>query len=251
MKLNEMIDQRRAVILDYLYNKTQGIVQNGLFKGMKILKKSKWGDGDLGGKLIGIYEDELFPVIEKEMANNHDLIINYGCAEGLYGIGLARLLPDTRIIMMDIDMTSLEIAKENSKENNVTNVEFSSQCNDRDYLESLLAEAENPFVIMDCETWEDYMLDPEAVPSLSKTTVIVEMHDCLRPGLTDSLIYKFNDSHDLEGITQGTKNLHIEPILELSDTDKWIIANENRPNTMHWVYMVPKKSENDSADDSE
>ena len=248
MQLNEMLDQRRAVILDYLYEQTNGIVQHGLFQGMKILKKSKWGDGDLGGKLLGIYENEIYSYIEKELKNNHDLIINYGCAEGTYGIGIARLVPDVKVIMLDIDETSLNIAKENILANSVSNIEVSNRCNDRQYLESLLAGAKNPFIIMDCECYEDYMLDLEAIPSLRKTTVIVEMHDCFKPGLTDNLVYKFNDTHELEGISQGTKNLHVEPILNLSDTDKWIIANENRPITMHWVYMVPKTINNPESD---
>lgn len=243
MKLNEMLDQRRAVLLDYVYKKTEGVVQHGIFKGMKILKKHIWGDGDLGGKLLGIYEDELYPIIEKEVSNNHDVVVNYGCAEGYYGIGIAIKLPNTRVVMFDLNKDTLDIAKENAQLNGVTNVEFSSQCNDLEYLESILRDYKNPLIIMDCEGYEDLMLDPVSVPSLSRSTVIVEMHDCLYPNLTDRLVHKFNDIHDLEGITQGTKNLHIEPILEFSDTDKFIIANENRPRTMHWVYMVPKAEE--------
>jgi len=240
MTLNELMDQRRKVLLDYVYQRCQGTVQHGIFEGMKLLKKSKWGDGDLGGKLLGIYEDELFPVIQQAIDNEPDLIINYGCAEGFYGIGLAMKLPNSKVIMFDIDQDLLNIAQENAKLNNVTNVEFSSNCNNTDYFESLLSPAKNPFVIMDCEGYEDLMLNLELVPTLARTSVLVEMHDFMQQGLTDNLVYKFNDSHDLEGLTQGTKNYHIEPILELGDTDKMILLNENRPCTMNWVYMIPK-----------
>ena len=240
MTLNELMDQRRKVLLDYVYQKCQSTVQHGIFKGMKLLKKSKWGDGDLGGKLLGIYEDELFPTIQQAIDNEPDLIINYGCAEGFYGIGLAMKLPNSKVIMFDIDQDLLNIAQENSKLNNATNVEFSSNCNNTDYFESLLSQAKNPFVIMDCEGYEDLMLNLELVPTLARTSVLVEMHDFMQQGLTENLVYKFNDSHDLEGLTQGTKNYHIEPILELGDTDKMILLNENRPCTMNWVYMIPK-----------
>lgn len=243
MTLNELMDQRRKALLDYVYQRCQGTVQHGIFKGMKLLKKSKWGDGDLGGKLLGIYEDELFPVIQQAIYNEPDLIINYGCAEGFYGIGLAMKLPNSKVIMFDIDQDLLDIAKENAKLNNVDNVEFSSNCNNTDYLESLLSEAKNPFIMMDCEGYEDLMLNLETVPTLARTSVLVEMHDFMHQGLTDNLVYKFNDSHDLEGFTQGTKNYHIEPILELGDTDKMILLNENRPCTMNWVSMIPKTEE--------
>ena len=245
MKLNEVLDARRGEILSYLYNVTNGVVQHGLFQGMKVLKKSKWGDGDLGAKLLGIYEDELFLILEKVLKDNHDVIVNYGCAEGFYGVGLAKLLPASKVIMMDIEPELLKIAEENSKLNQVVNIEISSDCNNKVYFESLIADASNPFILMDCEGYEDFMLDPIEIPSLLKSTILVEMHDCFHPGLTENIIYKFNDTHDLQGISQGSKNLHIEPILELSDTDKWIIANENRPKTMHWIHMIPKKIKED------
>jgi predicted O-methyltransferase YrrM len=243
MKLKEMLAERRKEILNYLYQKCQGTVQHGIFKGMRILKKNQWGDGDTGGKLLGLYEDELVPVLEKAIETKHDLIINYGCAEGFYGIGMAMKMPESHVIMFDIEQKSLDIAKENADLNNVKNVEFSNNCNNLEYFESLLSAAKNPFLIMDCEGYESYMLNLEKVPSLAKVTAIVEMHDCLYKGLTDNLIYQFNNSHNLEGITQGTKNYHIDPITELSDTDKFIINNENRPCTMHWIYMVPIKDE--------
>lgn len=241
MKLNEMLDIRRGEILDNLYNITNGIVQHGLFKGIKILKKSKWGDGDLGAKLLGIYEDELFPILEKVLKDNHDVIVNYGCAEGFYGIGLAKLLPSCKVIMMDIEPDLIKIAEENSILNKLENVKTSLECNNKLYFENLIVDSSNPFILMDCEGYEDFMLDPLEIPSLLKSTILVEMHDCFYPGLTENIIYKFNDTHDLQGIYQGSKNLHVEPILELSDTDKWVIANENRPKTMHWIYMTPKK----------
>jgi len=243
MKLNEMLDERRKGLLQYVYQKCDGTVQHGLFKGMKILNKNKWGDGDTGGKLLGVYEDELFPILEQVIETKPDLIINYGCAEGFYGVGLAMKLPKSHVVMFDIESDSLRIAGENAAINFATNIEFTNNCNNLEYFESLLANANEPFVVMDCEGYEGYMLDPYAVPSLAKTRLLVEMHDCIRPGLTDDLIDKFNETHDLEGITQGNKNLHIEPITELSDVDKFIITNENRPCTMHWIYMTPKITE--------
>ena len=238
MRLDELAE-RRKILLNYVYQQCNGEVQHGLFKGMKIINRSKWGDGDTGGKLLGIYEDELFPRLEEAIEANHDLIINYGCAEGFYGIGMAMHLPESRIVMFDIDVDSLNIARENATRNNITNIEFTTQCNDLDYFNELLGSSENPLVIMDCEGYEVLMLDPVKVPNLKKASVIVEMHDCLYPGITDQIVERFEATHNIGGVSQGTKNLHIEPITGLSDTDKFILANENRPCTMHWLYIDP------------
>ena len=75
---------------------------------------------------------------------------------------------------------------------------------------------------------------------LLKTKIIVELHDCILDGITERMINKFSDTHELDGISQGTRDLHIEPLIQLSDLDKLIIYNENRPCTMTWAIMTPK-----------
>lgn len=239
-QLNDLIDKRRKSILNFVYQSCQGKVQYGPFTGMKIIPKFCWGDGDLGGKLLGLYENELFEIIENVIEDNPDLIINYGCAEGFYGIGLALRLPNTKVISLDIEPKALDIAKENAEENNVKNIEFSRECN-HEYLENILSQYQKPFIIMDCEGAEDVILDPYKIPSLEKTNILVETHDCLYPGITSRLIDKFEATHDLGEIMQGPKNLHIEPIKILSDLDKLILCNENRPCTMSWILMTPKE----------
>jgi hypothetical protein len=239
-QLAQLIEARRKQILSYVYNECNGIVKYGPFTGMKILPKYCWSDGDTGGKLLGIYETELYEEVEQVIKKQPDLIINYGCAEGFYGIGLAKRLPNSRVILFDINETALNISKENAEANGITKIEYSTECN-HSYLESVLSSSINPFILMDCEGAEDVILDLDKIPSLRKATIIVELHEFFRPGLTERLIEKFNDSHELDAIPQGTRDLHIEPLLGISDLDKLIIYNENRPCTMTWAVMTPRK----------
>jgi hypothetical protein len=45
----------------------------------------------------------------------------------------------------------------------------------------------------------------------------------------------------VQWISQGAKNPYIEPIHDFGDEDKWLIVNENRPSTMIWLSLTPKK----------
>jgi len=238
-QLNKLIEERRKRILNFVYEQCQGTVKYGPFTGMKILPQYCWGDGDTGGKLLGIYETEIYNEIEEVIKTEPDLIINYGCAEGYYGIGMAIRLPNSRVVLFDINQKAIDISKQNTDANGVTNVEYSTECN-HTYLEQLLSTAENPFIIMDCEGAEDLVLDPVKIPSLSKARVIVELHDCILPGITERMIEKFSESHEVDGISQGTRDLHIDPLIYISDLDKLIIYNENRPCTMTWGILTPK-----------
>jgi hypothetical protein len=238
-QLNKLMDERRKHILAYVYEKCDGKVKYGPFTGMKILPKYCWGDGDTGGKLLGIYETEIYEEIENIIKTDPDLVINYGCAEGYYGLGIAMRLPNARIVLFDINQKALDISAENAEANGITNVEYSMECN-HDYLEKLLSAAEHPVIVMDCEGAEDLVLDPTKIPSLAKTRIVVELHDCIMPGITERVIEKFSDTHELDGISQGTRDLHIEPLTAISDLDKLIIYNENRPCTMTWGVLTPK-----------
>lgn len=238
--LNKLIEQRRSVILNWLYQQTKGSVLYGPFKGMTISPNVCWGDGDTGSKLLGIYENELFDAIQEVVKTNPDVIVNYGCAEGYYGVGLGMLLPKSKIVFVDIEDKAIQVSRQNAELNQVKNAEYYNK-GDQQMLETILSSAKNPFLLMDCEGAEDYLLDIEAVPSLKKTTILVEVHEFMSQGMTDRLVYKFNETHDLEGIVQGTKNYHVDPITLLGDLDKAIINNENRPNTMNWIYMRAKK----------
>jgi hypothetical protein len=237
-ELYTMFMARRKMLLPTIYERTNSIVQHGPFKDMKILPNFCWGDGDVAGKLLGLYEDELYTIIEKEIAKDHDLVINYGCAEGFYGVGLAKRLPESRVVLFDIAPEALAAAKENAEANGVTNIEFTTECTHA-YVESLLATAKNPLVVMDCEGAEVDVLDLSRIPSLKNATVLVETHDCLRPGITEKISQGFDNTHKIELILQGTKNLYIDPIHDFTDVDKMILNCENRPSTMGWLYMNP------------
>ena len=59
--------KRKEELLPEIFVRTQGKVHQGPFKGMSIILKFSWGDGDTMGKLLGIYENELHHVIEEQL----------------------------------------------------------------------------------------------------------------------------------------------------------------------------------------
>jgi predicted O-methyltransferase YrrM len=54
-------------------------------------------------KLLGVYERELHDVLENLIAWGPDLVIDAGAAEGYYAVGLARRLPQSRIMAFEME----------------------------------------------------------------------------------------------------------------------------------------------------
>jgi len=230
--------KRREELTNLIFQRTDGVVYQGPFKGMKILPKWSWGDGDSAGKLLGLYECELFDCIERSINNDPDLVLNIGSAEGFYGIGFG-MKTSAQIVLVDVSEPAINIARENAKVNNVNKIQFTTDSS-IDNFRSYLADYHRPMIFMDCEGYEEDFLDLEKIPELIKTSVIVESHDCIRSGLTDKLIARFQHTHNIIVIPQGSKNPYFDLTYDLSDYDKMLLCVESRPSTMTWLYLEPK-----------
>jgi hypothetical protein len=232
---------RKEELLKLVFERTDGKVYQGPFKGMTILPKYSWGDGDTGGKLLGIYEDELHDAIEVELNKTiqHDIILNIGCAEGYYGLGLALRNPGIPSILFDINPTAISICRENARANNINNVQFNTDCSVEN-IRSYLTKYKHPLIIMDVEGHERVLLDLEAIPELNKCSVIVESHDCIVQGTTDLIQNNLGGTHNVHTISQGAKNPYLDILFDLCDYDKMLLCVESRPSTMTWLHATPK-----------
>ena len=240
-QLHRVANARRWEIIPHIYDKVQGQVYTGPFTGMKICPRVVWGDGDIAAKLLGVYEDELHQFIADVGTHQPDLVVNVGCAEGYYAIGMARMLPETKVIAVDINNVCAEICQENSNANNTNNVQVVLQEVDTAWLSTTLKDSQNPFIVMDCEGAELTLLDFNQVPELAKTSVLVECHDCIIDGITYVLTERFKNTHTIAKQDQTVKDSYqFEFLRQFSDCDKWALVHEGRPSTMSWLYMVPK-----------
>jgi hypothetical protein len=240
--LQDVANARRHELLPYVFYMTGAKVQSGPFAGTMLIPRYMWGDGDTAAKLMGVYEDELHDFVEQAIAQDPDLVINVGSAEGYYSVGFARRLPNTKVIAVDVDLRAAGIVKDTGAANQLLNLEAITQLVDHAWLEQYCQTSGNPLLIFDCEGAELELLDPTKVNALSKCSVIVECHDCMNPVITDTLVYRFQSTHDIQQVSQTYKDSYQFDFLhQLSDCDKWALVHEGRPSAMSWLYMIPKQ----------
>jgi len=77
-------------------------VRNGPFKGMMYPEISTV-ESTLLPKLLGSYEKEIQSCIESICQVNYSEIINIGCGEGYYAVGLALKNPNAKVFAFDIN----------------------------------------------------------------------------------------------------------------------------------------------------
>src|SRR4051794_40351820 len=79
---------RSVLIQNTLLQQCGPQVQTGPFAGLEFARAS--AEGCHVPKLLGCYERELHGLVEAAVADGYDDIVNIGCAEGYYAVGLAR-----------------------------------------------------------------------------------------------------------------------------------------------------------------
>lgn len=173
-------------------------IMAGPFKGMAYVGEAFCSV--LAPKLAGTYELELVPAFEELIANAPEVIFDIGAADGYYAIGLARALPNARIIAYEAEEQARSLLKDLSAKNGVAErIEIKGLCEPAHLQKELEAHPDAP-IIMDVEGAEDFLLDPEQVPALKTISmVIVEIHS---EELGKLIEERFRATHSIEVLRQ-------------------------------------------------
>jgi len=117
----------------------------------------------LSAKIVGSYEEEIAPVIERIIAKQPTCVIDIGCAEGYYAVGFARRLPSTRVYAFDIDRNAQALCRRTARANGVdARVSIGGECT-IDRLKELMTA--NTTILSDCEGCEMDLLNPQHTSS--------------------------------------------------------------------------------------
>lgn len=212
------------------------VVQGGPFLGLRYLPAAS-GSGLLP-KLVGTYELEIQPVVSGSLTGGYRRVVNIGCGEGYYAVGYARALPAATVVAFDLDPLARQRTGRLAAINGVAaRVAVRRGCA-RDDLSAAIAGP--TLVVSDCEGSEQELLDPDRVPGLATTDLLVELHDILRPGLSQALLPRFASTHQLALFDQRPRSrADLPPALAdcLSDAQCAHTLDEGRPAPMQWAWL--------------
>lgn len=218
-------------------------VLKGPFAGMRYPGFASVGS-TLLPKLLGTYEHELHPFIEELSQTTIPKIVDVGCAEGYYAVGLALRFPQTLVKAHDIDPEARRLCAALAERNGVMDrVSVLGACGP----DSLLAEdfSEGGLVIADCEGYERELFNPEVASHLRRAYILIELHDYLDRSITPHILSAFSRTHDvtlLPSTTDEWKVDHLQsPLMEGSTSfDRMVAFAEGRREVMDWALIRPR-----------
>ena len=232
---------RSILIQNTLVQASGTTVQQGLLKGLDFLPHSS--EGCHVAKLLGTYEQPLQePLKALLLESSYERVINIGCAEGYYAVGLARILGDALSYAYDTDAKARDACmalavKNNIKERVIVGELFT-------HSDFAIFSGKKSLVFCDIEGAEKQLLDPALAPGLAELDIVVESHECLVPGITRLLMERFGKTHNIIKIEDnGMRHLESMPawFYKLAHLDQLLCTWEWRSGPTPWLVMRAKR----------
>lgn len=227
---------RSVMIQNTLLQKHGSEVLNGPFAGMIFEQASS--EGCHIAKVLGCYEQPLHPFIEESVLHGYTEVLNIGCAEGYYAVGLAMRMPDTHVFAYDTNLKAQSVCTGLAKRNGVAHrVSVSGSFTASDFADY---QGRKVLVFCDLEGGEMDLLDPVDAPNLREMDIIVESHECLIPGATHVLSNRFKKTHQISLIQDdGHRSMRRIPdwFKGLAHLDQLLAVWEWRSGPTPWLVM--------------
>jgi SAM-dependent methyltransferase len=219
-------------------------VRHGPFKGMRYSQAESLYSA-LFPKLLGCYERELHYVLEDICGREYTDVIDIGCAEGYYAVGLALRLPGARVLALDLNPDAVQLCDDLARTNGVQDRVTASLMPASDVLASFEPEG-RALIVADCEGCEKTVFTKDVVRRLGNTDLLIEVHDYLLPDTSIAVREAFADTHDIHAIKSVCDCIRAStwdyPELEGYDLDTRRLLVEERRPLMEWFYLTPKET---------
>ena len=228
--------RKNSYILKKLFNNDLS-VRYGPFAGMNYINLITTGS-QLLPKILGSYEEPIQYWIEDILAKPYKTIVDVGCAEGYYAVGFATKLSDITVYAYDLDRAAIQQCRELIILNNVSDKVVVGELFETKELEKIYRKDSNFLLFCDIEGAEKDLLNVNTSPLLKYIDIIVEAHDFIYPGITELLVGRFKDSHNIDIIEDYTRNSTKYPILKENNKFNIEVLDEKRPSGMKWLRMI-------------
>jgi len=212
-------------------------IAGGPFAGMEYLAEA--AGSMVLPKLLGTYEAELHGVISEAAGQKYRAIIDVGCAEGYYAVGLALKFPGVPVFAYDIEERARQLCSELAAINGVAaDVQVSDAC----HQGNLRAMADRrALVVCDCEGFELELFDDQTAPLLEQWDLLIELHEFIHCGVTSELQRRFAATHSARLIPVSVRSMDDFPTVQiLSAAAARRAMDEGRPANQHWLWLKSK-----------
>tara|TARA_R110002074_G_scaffold386404_1_gene568087 strand:- start:4705 stop:5529 length:825 start_codon:yes stop_codon:yes gene_type:complete len=227
--------------LSALFNST---VAYGPFAGTKLSSEIRWGAGDRGSMLLGIYEKEVIEFLAT-FGDGRRTFIDIGAADGYYAIGCVKSGLFKKSICFEISEIGQKIIKRNAALNLIEEkIEVHGEA-DFAVLQKIPIEVRDACVLLiDIEGAEFDFITADLLRKFVNAFIVIEVHDNFVADGSERYkkLYDLCSEHfNCTEVRTGARDLSQYKELEFfPDHDRWLICSESRRRLGKWLFLEPK-----------
>lgn len=188
----EILTRYRCLLLNNTIVQKEGShVLGGPFAGMALVNPMNGFNTPL---LLGCYEEELHDIVRSLPATAYQHVLNIGCGDGYYAVGLKRLMPSVEMWAYDIDPEAQRKCRDMAALNGV-DIHAGGPFDPGDFANHA---GHRTLVWCDIEGAEAALLDPVSFPALVGMDILVETHPTDQGHTIHTVPGRFAETHIVE-----------------------------------------------------
>ncbi len=243
---SDPVKARRLALSRELHERFGGVVAHGPFKGLELAPQAHWGSGVYSHQLLGIFEKEVLDSLCDTPAG-HDTFIEIGAQDGYYAIGAVRAGMFETAHCFEILEAGRQLIAENARRNGVTDrlhIHGEADASLAHKLAGHGVDLSNCVILCDIEGAEFDVFSPAMFETMRGAVILIELHPfAVADGQAkvDTLKQAAAAHFTITQLTTGARDLSGFSELDCySDTDRWLLCSEGRPERMHWLRLDPR-----------
>jgi hypothetical protein len=213
------------------------VVQAGPFHGLKYTELTS--ERHITQRLLGAYESELHPAFEACVDKPYSSVLDVGCAEGYYAVGMAMKSKSAHIHAFDTDPWARKVCRAMAKLNGVENkLSIHGFCSPEWIRANMPPRS---LVISDCEGYEFVLFAPENVEQFKSCDLIIELHD-KAPSEEHPIYRNLENTHEILIIPSKTHDPKQYPqIKDFSEEEQKRCVDDMRHSWQGWLFAKSRE----------
>jgi len=232
---NRRIENENVTICKNIFK--EKTVLHGMFKGMRYADIQATGSS-VYAKLLGSYELEIASALKAFLKKKYATLINIGCDEGYYAVGITILCPHIHVYAFDCNKKAQVRCKLLAQTNNVSDRISVNGCFAISELPQNIAISKNLFII-DCEGCENELFTEKLIGITKNADLIIELHYQKHPLVLSKIENLLSHTHKITLLTalsdhERIMHYQFDELNQLTYQQKHFILNE-RNGFMQWL----------------
>lgn len=242
---HETVLERRLRISSELFQKFNGVVQAGPFKGLKLNSSPAWSATDLPAMLLGCYEPEVLKTIFSKPTANLSVLVNLGTADGYYVSGGLHSQRFRSAYGFEATPAGRDATERTAALNGVLDRLTISGAADSRFFEHLDGvRASDIFLLCDIEGGEFNVFDDLCLKSLKGATVVIEIHNWIVDFWPkyENLLVNASKFFSITTLSRVSSTLpKVRGLQAMHDDNRALMLSEGRPNIMRYLKLTDAK----------